>query len=302
MDSDQPVVADGSYSLEHAIMTGIEIEEEFGGLDLGPIDTLEPDELKREYVNFFGTSPLSSLSQLSSSPSLSLSPSPSPSTPPSKTLSIDVQERERQLDKSFGTSPLTPLPTSSSSSTPPTPTKPIFKPVTTKLNGKGQNRKKGCENRQRTPSPSPLPSTPPSKTLSIDVHERERQLDKSFGKSPLTPLPTSSSSSAPPTPAKPFSKPVTAKLNSKGRRNRKKGRENRKRKRQQAGAQNTVDPANVEKHVAAAETTQTPYDTKNIPSASTGFVALPDGGSGKYYKLRPLLRHHRLKLIRWRGR
>lgn len=219
MDTDQPIVGDDSYSFEQAILAGIEIEEKFGALDLGPIDTLEPHALQLEYHAFCGSSPLSSLS-----------PSLSPSTPPSKSSSIDLEEmdpeqRERALDRLFGASPL-----------------------------------------------SSVPSSPPSPSTST--------------------LPTSTELKA---------KPVNTKSNSKTRRNKKKGHENRCEKRQVV-REKDGKPPQVKKHIAAAETTKTSFNTKNIPSAATGFIALPDGDTGKYHKLRPLLQHHRLKLIRWRGR
>ncbi|KJA15173.1 hypothetical protein HYPSUDRAFT_58963 [Hypholoma sublateritium FD-334 SS-4] len=206
-------------------MAGIEIEGQFCDLDLGPIDTLDPNELKKQYDEYFGTSPLSSLS---SSPLSSLSATLS------RSPSIGSTEYERLLDDFYGLSPL-----------------------------------------------SSPPSSPSTSTASLTHAD------------PNSNVANTSATHSPATQSN--SKPANAKLNSKGRRNRKKGKENRCRKRQEVREQNPSNPPsnmkkNIKKHVATAKTTQTHYDTKNIPSASSGFVALPDGGPGKYSRLRPLLR------------
>ncbi|KJA13850.1 hypothetical protein HYPSUDRAFT_120380, partial [Hypholoma sublateritium FD-334 SS-4] len=91
---------------------------------------------------------------------------------------------------------------------------------------------------------------------------------------------------------------------SKQRHNRKKGRENRTRKRVEKASKtkNTTPHPNTLKHVMAADRTPTAYDTSNIPSASTGFIALPDTQSGESSTLRHLLCRRRFKLIKWKGR
>ncbi|KJA13562.1 hypothetical protein HYPSUDRAFT_59829 [Hypholoma sublateritium FD-334 SS-4] len=250
------------------IKAGLEIEENSCHLDLGPIDLLDgdPQALQQESDEFFGKSPLSSVSSILSS---SLSPSP-----PSRSLSPDSAEYERALDEFYGMSPLSSLPSSSA------------------------------------PSPSP-----PSRPLSPDSAERERILDELRAMSPLSSLPSSSASSPPhpstslpsiPTYVEPNYEGNEGKSNSKNRRNKKKSHSNRARKRQEKAAnqgQNTpsVSHPNAVKYVAAAPTTHTTYRTSDIPSASTGFIALPDRGSAKCNKLRYLLRRQKFKRIRWNG-
>ncbi len=49
--------------------------------------------------------------------------------------------------------------------------------------------------------------------------------------------------------------------------------------RQQDG--NTIPYPNWKKHIARADSVSTTYDTNNIPSALSGFIALPDRGDGQ---------------------
>lgn len=95
-------------------------------------------------------------------------------------------------------------------------------------------------------------------------------------------------------------------LSKKARRKRERSHANRRRKRQEARAQqdpNTARYPNQQKHFARAEATKTPYNTNNIPSASSGFIALSDLGDGisKVHEARELLDGETFKLIEWNG-
>lgn len=60
---------------------------------------------------------------------------------------------------------------------------------------------------------------------------------------------------------------------------------------------------NSHNHTARSETITTSYGTNAIPSASSGFHALPDNGErgSKVHESRELLEGQRFKLIRWNG-
>lgn len=210
------VPAHPSYCLEDAIREGIAAENACDHLDLGPVDTLDPETHEAELNRFFGTSPLSS-------------PSPFPS--PSRSASPQRTARD-------------------------------IKP---------------CPGASRSPADSPWDDKkpPPVATLSAgaqfdDDHDGEDRLSK------------------------------------KARRRREKSHKNRGRKRKEARAQqdpNATPYPNRHKHYARAETTTTCYDTNDIPSASSGFVALSDVGDGtsKIHEARELLEGEAFKLIRWNG-
>lgn len=194
MDTDHPIVVDPKYSFDDAIRDSIEAEAAYGHIDLGPVDTLDPEALAEALDLFFGTSPMS--------------------TPPS--------------------------------SAPPSPAIGPFRPA-----------------RQ-----------PPNLELGLEY-------DESHGISlPSSPPPTNPS---PPVPEPTLESNLPASerhdLNSNARRNRKKGHSNRRRKRGEARSQqdkNTTVYSNAAKIIAGAAVTQTDYDTSNMPSASTGFIALSD--------------------------
>ena len=94
--------------------------------------------------------------------------------------------------------------------------------------------------------------------------------------------------------------------NSRTRRNKKKSHANRKRKRRETRAQqdgNALPYPNSKKHIGRADSVSTAYDTNSIPSASSGFIALPDreDSYSKIHELRELLEGERMRLIKWNG-
>ena len=197
------VSAHPSYCLEDAIQESIAAEDAYDHLDLGPVDTLDPETREAELNRFFGTSPLSSPSP---------SPSPSRSASPQRTAR-DIKPR---------------------------------------------------------PAASHSPVDTPHEGDHDGDHDGEDRLSK------------------------------------KARRRRAKSHKNRGRKRKEARAQqdpNAVPYPNRHKHFARAETTTTCYDTNDIPSASSGFVALSDLGDGtsKVHEARELLEGEAFKLILWNG-
>lgn len=176
-----------------------------------------------------------------------------------------------------------------------------------------------------SPLSSPSPSPSPSRSSSPNC--TKRNVDLQHDDSPLSSLLPSQSVSPkhnlhPPAdvhcedeePCPDLSPPADAyhdrdgedHLSKKARRKRVKSHGNRRRKRQEAHAQqdpNAVRYPNSHKHFARAETTTTSYDTNDIPSASSGFVALSDLGdsSSKVHEARELLEGEVFKLIRWKG-
>ena len=153
-------------------------------------------------------------------------------------------------------------------------------------------------------SPSPQPSRSASPTISFNTLN-----DTHFNMhSPSPPPPTHSTSSAlnPSTETLQNDETHGANGNSRTRRNKKKGHANRSRKRKEARAQqdgNAIPYPNWKKHIERADTVSTAYDTNDIPSASSGFIALPDRGDGhsKVHELRELLEGEQIRLIRWNG-
>lgn len=138
----EPTPISRSYSFEEAVRESIAAENASDHLDLGPVDTLDPAALKREYDAFYGTSPLNS-------------PSPSPS--PSRPVSPDAEARERLCGERCGLSPLSTPPQSPPSSRPTTPV-PVMQlpspptqpssPPGAPINSKNRrNRKKGGKRR-----------------------------------------------------------------------------------------------------------------------------------------------------------
>lgn len=226
MFASEPIALHQSYSFEDAVRDSIAAETASSHLDLGPIDTMDPATLKREYDAFFGASPLNSLS-----------PSPSPSRPNSP----DAKARERLLDEFLGISP------------PSTP-----------------------------PQSPPQPPRPPRSAS----HALEMQ-----------PPPATS----PPPPEIQPSAAQGTQVNSKKRRCRKKGREKRTLKRK---AESDVQDKNATPHprslkrIKGAESTQTSYDTRNIPSASTGFVARRETDGGRVAGVETLLQDPFFRLIK----
>lgn len=177
-------------------------------------------------------------------------------------------------------------------------------------------------------SPSPSPSS--SRPSSPDPAAWERELDKSFGASPLSSVPASPTASSPLPNAETQSKPtgsaaaassialssplpnvaIRSKLagtgpNSKTRQRKKNSHTNRRHRRQTERSQvdkNASPHPNGWKHIAQAEATGTAYNTSDIPSASSGFIALPDRGPGVCPATEELLKDPRFQYIRWRGR
>lgn len=156
MDFDRPITVDPSYSLDDAIRDSIEAEAAYGHVDLGPVDTLDPEALAEAYNLFFGTSPMST-------PPSSTPPSPTlgPIRPAYQPISLELN---LEYDKTHGTSPLsslTPSPSSSPPSSPPPtnsslptsePTLEPDLPVNHRadLNSNARrNKKKGHGNRRR---------------------------------------------------------------------------------------------------------------------------------------------------------
>ncbi len=89
MSSTEPVSIDHSFSFERAVRDGIAAEAAYAHLDAAPVDTLSPAALKRALDEFYGASPLSSLT-----------PSPSPSRP----LSPDLRGGTLLCGQPVGTS------------------------------------------------------------------------------------------------------------------------------------------------------------------------------------------------------
>lgn len=157
-----------------------------------------------------------------------------------------------------------------------------------------------------SPLPSPTPSPPTSRPTTPDREAYERELDLSFGTSPLSTPPDTPCSSRPSSPSALPQRPLidAPQLNSKARRNRRKGSERRKTTRKSVREKEdkiSKPYANSLKHVSKAACTQTTYDTRDIPSASTGFVALPDVDYGRIAGHKELLEGGTFRLIKWCG-
>ena len=216
MDTEAPIFAKSTYSLDDAIGKSVSVEALYGYIDIGPVDSLDPAILKREYDLFFGSSPLSSPS-----------PSPEPSRSASPTEPAPGIQAHRLCDA------LNSLPCS--------------RPTSRNM----KDRPKPC--------------------LPVDAHH--------------DPEPPRSDKAA---------------------RRRKKSHANRCRKRQEFRAQqdgNSLPYANSHKHIARAESITTSYDTNTIPSASSGFISLPDthDRGSKVFETKELLAGGKFRLIRWNG-
>lgn len=151
---------------------------------------------------------------------------------------------------------------------------------------------------QNLPSPGPEPKA------------QSCLLDELIGISPLSTPPQTpySSRSASPalvthvsSPAIPLPPTQGTQVNSKTRRNRKKGRAKRtlkrKAERENEDKNATPHPRSL-KRLKMAERTETSYDTRDIPSASTGFVARRDTDSGRVARTETLLRDPSFQLIK----
>lgn len=158
-------------------------------------------------------------------------------------------------------------------------------------------------------SSSPMPSRSASPaTRAPDI---ESQRDTPCGASSLS-SPTFSRTALPVSeepcpglspPADAYHEPLR---HGKAAKRREKSHANRRRKRQEVHAQqdkNALPYPNSHKHIARAESVATSYDTNTIPSASSGFVALPDRGDrgSKVHETRELLDGESFKLIQWNG-
>lgn len=228
---------------------GIAAEIASSHLDLGPIDTMDPMALKREYGAFFGASSLNSLSQ-------------SPSSP--RSTSPDAEEvRERLLDELLGTSPLSTPPQSPRSASPTLATRP-----------QSPRSSHSASPALITPLQSPRPSRSTSPALEA---------------------------AQPPSPTELLFPAQGAPINSKKRRNRKKGRKKRtlkrKAEREDQDKNATPHPRSL-KRLRRAERTETSYDTRDVPSASTGFVARRDANSGRVPHIEALLQDPSFQLIK----
>lgn len=165
--------------------------------------------------------------------------------------------------------------------------------------------------RQRLCETSPL-STPPQSPRSprpTTPEARECLCDKDYGTSPFSTPPQSPRSPRPTAPVarEPLPPPTqpppshNAQPNSKNRRNRRKGGKRRSLKRK---ADRDTQDANATPHprslkrIKWSETTRTSYDTRNIPSASTGFIARRDTDGGRVADTDTLLQDPFFTLIR----
>lgn len=160
-------------------------------------------------------------------------------------------------------------------------------------------------------SSSPMPSRSASPAISaLDI---ETQCNTQFGA-----FPSSSPSSSRPaslvleepcpklsSPADAYHDPEPFRSN-KATKRRIKSHANRRRKRQETRTQrdsNSLPYPNSHKIIANAKSVGTSYDVNDIPSASSGFIALPDGGDrgSKVHESRELLEGEKFKLIEWNG-
>lgn len=142
-------------------------------------------------------------------------------------------------------------------------------------------------------------------TDAVDEEDRELQYYTYFGgSSPLTSTTTSTSSSRSASPsARPMPPDIVLPLlpssmdepgstlsgNARKRYKKTRAKSLRKEKRQKLRDADAdletgyTPPSQVyEKYVNTAEAVKTKYDTKNLPTASTGYIALPDEGGGVY--------------------
>lgn len=164
-------------------------------------------------------------------------------------------------------------------------------------------------------SPSPMPSRSASPTASTRESGRKSGVDSGVLRlnTPPRPRPTSPTLedcpelsarlSYPPGPEQDL-EPLRS---NKAAKRRRKSHANRSRKRQEARTQqdgNSAPYANGHKHVANAESIATSFDTNAIPSAASGFIALPDTDErgSKVFESKELLEGGKFKLIRWNGR
>lgn len=144
--TDSPIIADLTYIFDDAVRSSIAAEAAFEDLDLGPVDTLDPEDLIRAYDKFFGTSPLSS-------PSSSPPASPVLTVTYSNDLSMNL-ELELEFNALYGMSSLSSDPPSFQPSRPTSPMQewappPLPNHPIAKSSEMRRNKKKGHANRHR---------------------------------------------------------------------------------------------------------------------------------------------------------
>jgi hypothetical protein len=203
------------------------------------------------------------------------------------------EDRERAYDAFFGTSPLSsPSPSPPSPSVPnsPSPSQPssLLAPPVLHL----------APTRKSPQNPNP----PPQNLLLEQGAPMKNPASKKRKQNNMDVAASASSSKA----LKLGEESPSAETSGPGTRNKKKGRALRTAKRKNDRTANpdgsrTPKERIFAKYVAQSETTKTTYDVVNIPSASTGFIALPDTG-GRVYMLKELVEDRGFALVKWDGR
>lgn len=275
-------MVDPTFSFGESILRSVEAEWYAPITELGPTDSMSEEERERAYDAFFGTTPLGTPN---SSPNSSRSGMPLPIPPPTKTFEKQKQDHARL---SNSTLPSDVAATSSS-----------------------RKRRRDKQPANALPAMMPLsqPTAPQDHAAISSSRKRRRIRQPAVPPQPTVPQAHAPLAATPPSHALgagPSQEGGPKNGNSKDRRNKAKSdvRRTIERKKLRAADPNAGRAPRkfvLAKHVVHAETTKTEFDAADIPSASTGFVALPDT-RGAVHTLHELIEVRKFTLVKWDGR